>query len=137
MQLKNLKKTIRQHIFNFNINNFSFVIFEVRRKITAEQNKKNFCSAELFPKKIFNRLNAFRFKNLKFPNQLKLVFVLEDILTLTEISFTHSIFLIKVQFFFMKKNVLFFKDIFLSVKNLILLNGTLVAYLKKRILLKL
>lgn len=128
MKLINLKKKVKQHLFNFNMMKNSFMVFEIK---TDFSNKKKLflktITVESFSKQIFQKLKNEAFSKTKFPSVVKSMSSLTDFLSyftaLKKDNIFSQVFLIKIHYYLIKKNINIIENIFLDKSNLKLINS--------------
>ena len=123
MNLKNLKKNIKYHLFSINFRNNSFIIFEIKEKSGFFNSlilppKK--ILTESFSKQIFAKSKSFKLKTIRFPNKVKLISLLSDfvyyLLMLKEKNYINIVYLVKMHFIVVSKNLIWFTNIFTKNK---------------------
>jgi hypothetical protein len=105
----------------------SFMVFEIKTDFT--KNKKTFLKSttiETFSKQIFQKLKNEAFNKTKFPSVVKSMRFLTDFLQyfaiLKKNNLTSHVFLIKIHYYLIKKNINIVENIFLDKSNLKSLN---------------
>lgn len=127
MKLINFKKKVKQHLFNFNMLKNSFMVFEI--KTDFNNRKKLFLKTvivESFSKQIFQKLRNEAFSKTKFPSVVKSMSSLSDFLSyftiLKKNNFFSHVFLIKIHYYLLKKNINIIENTFLDKSNIKLIN---------------
>ena len=142
MNLKSLKKNIKYHLFNTSFHKNSFIIFEVKA------NNASFYSlsqekiiTESFPKQIFAKSRIFDLKKIRFPNKVKLIGLLSDFIyylhMLKEKHYMPIVYLIKMHFITVTKNLILFINIFTKNKTFFIFYFLFSFLIRKKALLQL
>lgn len=140
MKFKNLKKSIKQQLFNINFYTNSFIIFEIRLfDVDLTLLEVNW-TKESFSKQVFNKLKMFEFKNIKFPNKVKFINSLSDFIRylylLIEKKNIYNVCLIKIHFVTITKNIKMFIDIFVNEKIFYIFSILFFLFVKKKVLVQ-
>lgn len=140
MKFKNLKKSIKQQLFNINFYTNSFIIFEIRLfDVDLTLLEVNW-TKESFSKQVFNKLKMFEFKNIKFPNKVKFINSLSDFIRylylLIEKKNIYNVCLIKIHFVTITKNIKMLIDIFVNEKIFYIFSILFFLFVKKKVLVQ-
>lgn len=140
MKFKNLKKSIKQQLFNTNFYTNSFIIFEIRLfDVDLTLLEVNW-TKESFSKQVFNKLKMFEFKNIKFPNKVKFINSLSDFIRylylLIEKKNIYNVCLIKIHFVTITKNIKMLIDIFVNEKIFYIFSILFFLFVKKKVLVQ-
>lgn len=144
MNLKSLKKDIKYHLFNTSFHRHSFIVFEIKVNnglfdFSSLSQKK--IITESFPKQIFAKSKIFDLRRVRFPNKVKLLSLLNDftyyLSMLKEKNYTHTVYLIKMYFITVAKNVVSFINIFTRNKIFFIFYSLFSLLVKKKALLQL
>jgi hypothetical protein len=137
MKLKSLKKNIKQQLFKKSISKNLFLVVESKHISFSPDFLVNLdITTESFSKQIFNNLKSVYFSKIKFPIKVKSFISINDMITyflsLKQTNTTSYIYLVKVYFFLLKKNINVINYIFMGKKNNFFLNYILFTLIKRK-----
>ena len=140
MNLKILKKNIKQQLFNLSIFTNKFSIFEPKHLLFPSNLSLN-TKTETFSKQIFNKLKNKHYMRLKFPIKIRAFNSSEKFfLHFVNLKINNQVlglYSLKIDFLMLEKNINSVNFIYGGKKNINLLKNIILSFIKRFALINL